>query len=85
MSINEEGKNQKIKKVKESEVQKTFVSPEKKDYDHAKMPFLRDLSPFSPIYTTIKKSYDNSLFNCDLAIIETPLAHPAPKSLIEEV
>lgn len=49
------------------------------------MPFLRDLSPFSPIYTTIKKSYDNSLFNCDLAIIETPLAHPAPKSLIEEV
>ncbi len=39
----------------------------------------------SPFYQTIKKTYDNSLINSDLAIIETPVGSLAPKSLIEEV
>lgn len=82
MSIKEETKNQKLKKLKESEPSKYFLSPEKRDCDFAKSPLLRDLSPFSPIYPTIKKSYDNYASNCDLAIIETPLVKPPPKSII---
>lgn len=82
MSIKQETKNQKLKKLKDSEPQNRFLSPEKQDYDLAKTPLLRDLSPFSPIYPTIKKSYDNYTSNCDLAIIETPLVQAPPKSII---
>lgn len=78
-------RSRKLKELKEPEPSRTFKSPEKPEPEKAKTPFLRDLSPFSPIYRTIKKSYDTNNIHCDLAMIETPLNLHMPKSIIDEV
>lgn len=46
---------------------------------------LFDLSPLSPIMRTVKKSFQFSSPQCDLAMINTPLGMNKQKSLIEEV
>lgn len=85
MSAKEDYKTSKSKKTLQGESGFYPVTPEKKDNDFSKTFNLRDLSPYSPVYRTIKRSYDTSMVHGDLAIIETPLAISAPKSFIQEV
>ena len=85
MSTKQESKTKKQRKTKEAkepQVVKPPKTPEKHQSEFVKIPYLRDLSPFSPTFRTVKKSYDAHGFHYDLAMIETPLNVHVPKSLI---
>lgn len=75
-------KPRKTKEAKEKDAAKLPRTPEKPESEFVKIPYLRDLSPFSPTYRTVKKSYDTHGIHCDLAMIETPLNAHVPKSFI---
>ena len=85
MPIKEGPKNHKQKNNPSEEIQSLLISPCKREEDNCKTVNLRDLSPFSPVLRTIKKSYDSHYLNLDLAMIETPNPKFDRPSLIEEV
>ena len=78
-------KSKEPKQTEPSEEPKAPMTPEKRQNEQGKLPYLRDLSPFSPIYRTIKRSYDTHGLHYDVAMIETPLNANHPKSIIDEV
>ena len=62
-----------------------LATPEKKEEDAFKTVNLRDLSPFSPILRTIRRSFDAHHLTYDLAVIETPNVQRVRHCLIDEV
>lgn len=82
MTEKEEAKLLKNKKMKEAEMPKILATPQKREIQPNRTPNLQDLSPYSPVYRTIKISYDTNAAQCDLAIIETPMNATAPRSFI---
>ena len=69
MPPKEDSKKTKPKISQSEDTQKLLGSPNKKEEEPYKTVNLHDLSPFSPIMRTIKKSFDSHNFQCDFAMI----------------
>lgn len=83
MPPKEDSKKGKPKQQQSDELLKFFGSPDKKEEEHLKNVNLRDLSPYSPILRTIKRSYDIAHVPYDFAMIETPNIQKVNKSFLE--
>ena len=73
------------KNIKTDDFPYLLCSPEKKEQDVYKNMNLRDLSPYSPVLRTIKRSYDRANLTLDMAIIETPNDHLVRRNIIDEI
>ena len=82
MPPKEDSKKIKPKIHQQDELQRFLGSPDKKEEDYHKNVNLRDLSPYSPILRTIKKSYDNANVPYDFAMIETPNVQKMRRSFL---